>query len=232
MGTMMISLPVLPALDAIFSRPGSTILILALFTLIPFAVLMLSSFVKIVVVLSFLRSAVGTPQIPPGIVVNGLALILTAFVMAPTAMRSIEAAKRVKGMERGVAAVSFSTLLEAGNKAKEPVRDFLKKHTTAKDKALFVKMAKRGQKDLKVDQNDWIALIPAFVIRQLALAFQIGFLLFVPFVVIDLLVANVLLSLGMHMVAPATLSLPFKILLFVLVDGWTLLTQGLIMSYH
>jgi type III secretion protein R len=221
-------------------QPLTVLLLLAALSLLPFALIMLTSYVKIAVVLQFLRFALGTPQIPPTMVVTGLALVLTAYVMAPTGTRVYEAVRPALQQERGggetglLSAAGAEVLLSAAGRAKEPVREFLIRHSKAGERALFRDLARRMRpKELRsaVDEKDLLVVIPAFVVGQLTAAFLIGFLIFVPFLIIDMVVANILLALGMHMLSPTTISLPFKLLLFVLVDGWYLLTQGLVLSY-
>jgi len=219
--------------------PLSVLMLLAALSILPFVLVMITSFVKIAVVLSILRSALGTPQIPPTLVITGLSVILTVYVMAPTGAKVHEAVKPVLEQRQGREASLLSgagaeALYEAALRAKEPVREFLVKHSRPRDRAMFRDLARRlrpASQRGAVAESDLLVVVPAFVIGQLAAAFQIGFLLFVPFLIIDMVVANILLALGMHMLSPTTVSLPFKLLLFVLVDGWYLLTQGLVMSY-
>lgn len=221
------------------SRPLSVLLLLAALSVLPFVLVMITSFVKIAVVLSILRSALGTPQIPPTLVITGLSVILTVYVMAPTGAEVHEAVKPVLARQsRGevslLSGAGARELYEAGLRAREPVRAFLIKHSRERDRAMFRDLARRlrpADRRAAVGDQDLLVVVPAFVIGQLAAAFQIGFLLFVPFLIIDMVVANILLALGMHMLSPTTVSLPFKLLLFVLVDGWYLLTQGLVLSY-
>jgi type III secretion protein R len=219
------------------SRPLSVLLLLGALSLLPFVLVMVTSFARIAVVLSILRSALGTPQIPPTMVITGLALILTVYVMAPTGQKVIEAVQPVIQTGQGQGLVSpaaADAIYGAAVRAKEPVREFLVRHSKPADRAMFRDLSRRmrpaGER-AAVGERDLLVVIPAFVIGELAAAFQIGFLLFIPFLVIDMVVANILLALGMHMLSPTTVSLPFKLLLFVLVDGWHLLTQGLVLSY-
>ena len=220
------------------SEPLSVLLLIAALSLLPFVLVVTTGFVKIVVVLSILRNALGTPQVPPTIVVTSLAIILTAYVMAPTAMEAYDAARGAAPAGKQPAAFfslnSARSLFEAADKGKEPVRAFLWKQSHAGDRALFRQLARRlwpeAQRESLSDRH-FAVIVPAFVIGQLAAAFKIGFLLFVPFLVLDLVVANILLALGMHMLSPTTIALPFKLLLFVLVDGWQLLTRGLLLSF-
>ena len=219
-------------------EPVSVVLLLAALSLLPFVLVMVTSFVKIAVVLSLLRNAIGTPQIPPTIVLTGLSVILSLYVMAPTGAKVYEAVRGVAGEEGGkgglLSAGSASVLFRAADRAKEPLRDFLLRHSDVRDRGMFLDLARRmrpAEERAGVRDRDLLVVVPAFVVGQLASAFQIGFLIFLPFLVLDMVVANVLLALGMHMLSPTTVSLPFKLLLFVLVDGWRLLTQGLVLSY-
>jgi type III secretion protein R len=219
------------------SRPLSVLLLLAAFSLLPFVLVMITSFARMTVVLTILRSALGMPQVPPTMVITGLALILTAYVMAPTGERVLEAVRPVAAAGSAgdlLSGASADAIFEAGLRAREPIREFLVRHSSARDRAMFRDLARRMRAPADraaVAEKDLLVVVPAFVIGELTAAFQIGFLLFLPFLVVDLVVANILLALGMHMLSPTTVSLPFKLLLFVLVDGWHLLTQGLVLSY-
>ena len=222
--------------ESFASRPLILILALAALSLVPFMLMMVTSFVKISVVLSVVRSALGTQQIPPTQVITGLAIILTVYIMAPIGQNMYRAAA-VDIWAKGPGLLTSETvgnLLSAADRAKEPLRDFLVKKVKDKDRALFFHLAKkmRNEEDRKaVGDRDFMIIIPAFVVSELKEAFQIGFLLFVPFIVIDMVVANILLALGMHMLSPTTISMPFKLLLFVMVDGWYLIAKGLVVSY-
>ncbi|HEX8441216.1 type III secretion system export apparatus subunit SctR [Archangium sp.] len=222
--------------DSFASRPLVLMLALAALSLVPFVLMMVTSFVKISVVLSIVRSALGTQQIPPTQVITGLGIILTVYIMAPVG-QAMYRASEVDILAKGPALLSSESvgnLLEAANKSKEPLRDFLIKKITNKDRSLFFNLAKkmRAEEDRKdITDRDFMIIVPAFVVSELKEAFQIGFLLFVPFIVIDMVVANILLALGMHMLSPTTISMPFKLLLFVLVDGWYLIAKGLVIGY-
>jgi type III secretion protein R len=219
------------------ARPLTLMLVMAGLSLIPFTLLLMTSFVKIAVVLSILKGALGTPQVPPNQVVTGLALLLTLFVMAPVGERMYRAAgpdlvSRAAGAE--LAPASPAALVAAGDRAKEPLREFLLKHAGPRDRALFHGLALRLRTPAEragITDRDLMVVVPAFLASELRRAFEIGFLLFIPFLVIDLVVANLLLALGMHMLSPTTVSLPFKLLLFVVADGWQLLLRGLVESY-
>jgi type III secretion protein R len=223
--------------NGLASRPLVLILAMAALSLIPFVILMMTSFVRISVVLSILRSAIGTPSVPPTQVLTGLAMVLTIAVMAPTGERMYVAVAPALGMAAGADLTSGETIgaLEtAADRGKEPLRDFLLKHTGAADRASFqalaIKMRTPAER-ASVSDRDFGVLVPAFVTSELRRAFQIGFLLFIPFLVVDMVIANLLLALGMHMLSPTTVSLPFKLLLFVLADGWNLVIKGLLESY-
>jgi type III secretion protein R len=222
--------------DSFANRPLVLILALAALSLVPFVLMMVTSFVKISVVLSIVRSALGTQQIPPTQVITGLAIILTVYIMAPVGQEMF----RVAGtdvLQPGGEVLSSQTvgkMLAAADRAKEPLRDFLIKKVTNKDRALFYNLARKmrtGEDREAIGDKDFMVLVPAFVVSELKEAFQIGFILFLPFIVIDMVVANILLALGMHMLSPTTISMPFKLLLFVLVDGWYLIAKGLVVGY-
>jgi type III secretion protein R len=219
------------------TRPLMLFLAIAALSLLPFVLLLMTSFVKIAVVLSVLKSAFGTSQIPPSQVVTGLAIILTLFVMAPTGMRMFQSVEPLLGQGAGtelLSGQSVQALAAATAKAKEPLRDFLLKHAGPKDRAVFHSLALRmrtPEERVGISERDFLIVVPAFLTSELRRAFEIGFLLFVPFLVVDMVIANLLLALGMHMLSPTTVSLPFKLLLFVLADGWQLLLRGLVESY-
>ncbi len=218
------------------NRPLVLMIALAALGFAPFVLMMVTSFVKISVVLSIVRSALGTQQIPPTQVITGLATILTVYIMAPVGQEMFRAAD-AEGVTQGQGLMSAATvdvLITASGRAKEPLRDFLAKKVTSKDRSLFFNLALKLRKpeDRKgITDKDFLILTPAFVVSELKEAFQIGFLLFVPFLVIDMVVANILLALGMQMLSPTTISMPFKLLLFVLVDGWYLIAKGLVVGY-
>jgi type III secretion protein R len=219
------------------SRPLVLILAMAALSLIPFALLMVTSFVRISVVLSILRSAIGTPSVPPTQVLTGLALVLTIAVMAPTAQRMYAAMKPALATAAGAdlgAGETLGALGTAADRGKEPLREFILKHTDRRDRASFLAVTLKMRAPAEragVSDRDFGVIVPAFVTSELRRAFQIGFLLFVPFLVVDMVIANLLLALGMHMLSPTTVSLPFKLLLFVVADGWTLVIRGLLQSY-
>ena len=200
------------------------IFLLTILSLAPSILIMMTSFTRIVVVLSFLRSAIGTQQMPPNQLIVGLALFLTFFVMAPVWERVNDDAIQPLIEDE----IPYQEALEQGM---QPIREFMLKQTRQKDMALFVRLARQPQPTSREDIPNSV-LIPSFIIGELRTAFQIGFILFVPFLVIDLVVASILLSMGMMMLPPIMVSLPFKILLFVLVDGWNLVVQSLVESFN
>ncbi|MBL7685695.1 MAG: type III secretion system export apparatus subunit SctR [Deltaproteobacteria bacterium] len=224
-------------MDQPVAKPLVIIIGLAAMSLLPLVMVMMTSFIKIAVVLSLVRNAMGTQQIPPNQIITGLSIILTVYIMAPVGIEVYRSAQGVIEQTSNQAFLSqatFSMAEEAVKLGREPVRAFLTKHATEKDRALFYNLAKKMRKaedQAQVQNNDFLTLVPAFVVSELSKAFQIGFILFLPFLVIDMVVANILLSLGMFQLSPVTVSLPFKLLLFVLIDGWYLIARGLILGY-
>jgi flagellar biosynthetic protein FliP len=200
-----------------------TLLTLTALTFVPAVVLMMTGFTRIVIVLSLLRQAIGTPTAPPNQVVVGLSLFLTFFVMTPTLER-VYADAYVPLSENRIA---FG---EAVDRAAVPMRAFMLKQTREADIALFARLAKVDRIE-RPEQTPMRILVPAFVTSELKTAFQIGFLIFIPFIVIDMIVASALMSMGMMMMSPVMIALPFKLMLFVLVDGWHLLIGSLVQSF-
>ncbi|MBK8229765.1 MAG: type III secretion system export apparatus subunit SctR [Candidatus Eisenbacteria bacterium] len=216
-----------------FSSPITLVMTLGALSLAPFIVIMLTSFVKISVVLSILRNAIGTQQIPPNQVVTGFAFVLTIFIMLPVAQKVYQAANLNYSTAPMMSERSVRDLFDGAKRGKEPVRDFLDRHVHTDDRVLFAQLAQQlqGSAIPPIDPKGFQVLIPGFVTSELKEAFLIGFILFIPFLVIDMVVANILMALGMMMLSPTTISLPFKLLLFVLIDGWTLVVKGLVMDY-
>lgn len=219
------------------AKPLLMIAILLAISLSPFIVMMTTSFVKIAVVLALVRNALGTQQIPPNPIITGLAMILSIYIMIPVGLEIYKSAGQTinQGTKEPVLSqMTVSLLVKAVGESKEPVRKFLMRHAHEKERSLFFNLARKMRipedRD-KVEDKNFEILIPAFVISELAEAFQIGFIIFMPFLVIDIVVTNILLSLGMFQISPVTVALPFKLLLFVLVDGWHLIAKGLIMGY-
>ncbi|MDR9757536.1 MAG: flagellar type III secretion system pore protein FliP [Thermoanaerobacterales bacterium] len=199
------------------------LLLITLLSLAPALLIMVTCFTRIIVVFSFLRNALATQPMPPNQVLIGLALFLTFFIMAPTWQEINQNA--LQPYIRGE--ITQDSAFERGM---EPLRDFMFKQTRENDLALFVSFADIPQPETYDDIPNHV-LIPAFIISELKTAFQIGFVLFIPFLVIDMVIASTLMSMGMLMLPPMMISLPFKILLFIMVDGWSLLVRSLILSY-
>jgi len=214
--------------------PFALIVLFIGMSLLPFMAMVSTCYLKIVVVMSLIRNALGVQSIPPNMVINALALILTFYVMSPLASRSWEMLQ--EGLKDNKPEVIYKTDLA--------VREFLVKNTAEQHRAFFVRTAEKlwakEEEDesgnvvkvpAKVDERSFFILVPSFCVSELTRAFQIGFLVYLPFIAIDIIVSNILLAMGMMMVSPVTISLPFKLLLFVMVNGWARLIQGLVQSY-
>lgn len=206
-----------------YSLPIQTLILLTALTFLPAVLLMMTGFTRIVIVLSLLRHALGTQGSPPNQVLIGLALFLTLFVMGPVFDRIYEDAYLPYSQQK-------ITGTSAIDRAQVPLKTFMLRQTREPDVALFTRLARQGAPKAKEDIPLRV-LVPAFVTSELKTAFQIGFIVFVPFLIIDIVVASVLMSMGMMMVSPVLISLPFKLMLFVLVDGWTLLVGSLVTSF-
>jgi type III secretion protein R len=224
--------------------PFTLIVLFVGLSLLPFVAMVATSYLKIVVVMSLIRNALGIQSIPPNIVVNALAMILTFYIMAPMCSESWQIAKTelaarsaaVPAAAPAAGSEGASGLdTEAVARAAEPFRAFLSSHTSERERAFFVRTAEqlwgKDGEPAEVDHESFYILIPSFCVSELTKAFQIGFLVYLPFIAIDIIVSNILLAMGMMMVSPVTISLPFKLLLFVMVDGWTILIQGLVRGY-
>ncbi len=211
--------------------------VMAALSMLPFAIMLLTSFMKIVVVLSLLRNALGVNQTPPNQVLNGIALLITIYIMFPTGLKMYTAGQGVietnppQDVFSGTAAAYIVNVVDA---TKEPLRDFLHKNCSIKHMRSFYAL---GQKmfpepyKAQLKTTDFIVLIPSFILSQLKSAFEIGVLIYLPFFVIDLVVSNILLAMGMMMLSPLTIALPIKLLLLVMIDGWTVLIQGLALTF-
>lgn len=220
--------------DDVLGRPIALVVVLALVSLVPFLFMGVTAFVKISTVLQIVKSAIGTQNVPSNTVVMALATALTLIAMAPVGQRIFD---RVSPIVAAHKPKDDSTVLvEKGLEAvREPMREFLKANASEKERARFLTVAKNARPEAersKVAGDDLSVLVPAFVVTELTEAFAIGFLVYLPFLVIDLVVANVLLALGMQMLNPTQVSLPFKLLLFVAIDGWGLLAQALVSGYR
>lgn len=210
-------------------NPFNLIVVLVLAGLLPFIAVVATSFVKFSVVLMLVRNALGVQQIPPNMAINALAIILSAYIMAPIFAETY-AILTAGGFTLG----SATDIGAAYNAAKGPLTEFLNGHADIKEKTFFLEAARRlwpQEMYEQIDINNLVVVLPAFMVSQLREAFEIGFLLYLPFIAIDLIVSNILLALGMMMVSPLTISLPFKLFLFVMVDGWSRLILGLVETY-
>lgn len=200
------------------------LIMLTVISLLPSFLVMMTSFTRIIVVLGFVKSALGTQQAPPNQVLVGLALFLTVFIMAPT-FNSINKDAVQPFLENKI------NQQQAMDNAAKPIRNFMLKETNDKDLELFLDISKIDKTNIKVDNVPLYIVIPSFIISELKTAFTIGFLIYIPFIIIDIVVASVLMSMGMFMLPPVMISLPFKLLLFVMVDGWYLLVKSLVMGF-
>ena len=200
---------------------------------LPFAALTMTCFTKLVVVLGLLRAALGIQQVPPNMVLSGLALILSVYIMAPVGMDASDALRtnNFSGDKR----MTFDDTMLIYDAVKKPLKGFLEKHTKERERRFFLKSAESvwpAERAKELKNDDLMVLVPSFTLSELTKAFQIGFVIYLVFVIVDLIVANVLLALGMSMISPTTISIPFKLLLFVMLDGWSELMHGLVLSYR
>ena len=213
--------------------PLTVVTVLAALGLAPFLALLVTSYTKLVVVLGLLRLALGVQQVPPNMVLNGLAIMLSIYIMAPIGMNTWDAIKQRAANSTGE--TKFADVERVVESATPPLKKFLGKHVKERERKFFLKSAgdlwpKERAADLRDD--DMLVLVPSFTVSELSEAFQIGFVIYLAFVVIDLVVANVLLALGMQMTSPTVISVPFKLLLFVVLDGWSRLVHGLVLTYQ
>ena len=234
------------------SDPFALIVLFVGMSLLPFGAMIATSYLNIVILMSLIRNALGIQSIPPNMVINALAMILTFYVMAPVFSESWDIASAEMAARKPPAAVAGSQAgapnpanpagvgpyapdLAVVSAASEPFRTWLSNHTPDKQRSFFVRTAEqlwgKDGEPAEIDRESFYILLPSFCVGELTKAFQIGFLVYLPFIAIDIIVSNILLAMGMMMVSPVTISLPFKLLLFVMVDGWTLLVQGLIRGY-
>lgn len=220
-----------PAGDDLLGRPIVLVVALAIVSLVPFLFMSVTAFVKISTVLQIVRSAIGAQNIPSNTVVMALSAALTLIAMAPVGSHI---ADRAAPLFAGKTADTVTLVREGIIATREPMRDFLKANASEREKARFLGVARGARPEAereKIGADDLTVLVPSFVVTELSEAFAIGFLIFLPFLVIDLVVSNVLLALGMQMLSPSQVSLPFKLLLFVAIDGWGLLAQALVAGY-
>ncbi|HEX7684138.1 MAG TPA: type III secretion system export apparatus subunit SctR [Trinickia sp.] len=208
---------------------GLLIAVIAI-TLLPFVAMVVTSYAKIVVVLGLLRNGLGVQQVPPNTVLNGIAILVSIYIMAPIATQAFDTVQQER-MRQDTSQVMIDTF----GAAREPFRQFLMKHTNEREKRFFLHSASViWPKPLaaKLQENDLIVLAPAFTLTELTDAFRIGFLLYIAFVVVDLVIANVLMAMGLTQVQPTNVAIPFKLLLFVVMDGWSTLIHGLVLTYR
>lgn len=212
--------------------PVSLFLVLAAMAVLPFAAMVVTSYTKIAVVLGLLRNAIGVQQVPPNMVLNGVAMIVSCYVMAPVLM---EASEQMRTVSPGTVQSNAQQIIGAADAAREPLRRFLEKHADSAEKAFFLKSAAAiwpPERAAQLKKDDLLVLAPAFLLTELTAAFRIGFLLYLAFIVIDLVIANVLLAMGLSQVTPTNVAIPFKLLLFVVLDGWSKLIHGLVLTYR
>lgn len=225
----------------LFKRPSlvTQAVALSIFALLPFIIMILTSFLKIVIVLSLLRNALGVQQAPPNQIINGVAFMLSLFIMYPTVMQmydvTTKAIERYQAPESIISPGSSTYIIAIADEAKEPLRGFLKRNSSVKHQQLFYRIAYRilpedHRADLKPD--DFMIIVPSYITSQLKDAFEIGVLIYIPFFVIDLVTSNILLAMGMMMLSPVTISMPLKLFLLVMLDGWTLLVEGLVNTFR
>ena len=208
---------------------GLLIAVIAI-TLLPFVAMVVTSYAKIVVVLGLLRNGLGVQQVPPNTVLNGIAILVSIYIMAPIAMQSLDTVQQERTRQD-----TSQVMIDTFGAAREPFRQFLMKHTNEREKRFFLHSASIvWPKPLaaKLQENDLIVLAPAFTLTELTDAFRIGFLLYLAFVVVDLVIANVLMAMGLTQVQPTNVAIPFKLLLFVVMDGWSTLIHGLVLTYR
>lgn len=198
--------------------------------IVPFAAVVVTSFLKITVVLGLLRNAIGVQQVPSNMVINGIALIVSAYIMAPVVTESMDAMRA-----KPATASTPQRFADAFDASQEPFRKFLLKHAHDKERQFFLRSAASvwtPERAAGLKDTDFVVLAPAFTLSELSEAFRVGFLLYMAFIVIDLIIANVLLALGLSQLNPTTVSIPFKLLMFVVMDGWSVLVHGLVLSYR
>ena len=199
------------------------LIVMTLFSLLPFVFCCMTSFLRFVVVFSMLKTAMGTQQVPPAIVIIGLSIILTFYTMGGTFQKMYDMGS--------VPFMKNQDLVQTINQGSKPLKEFMMKQTRESDLAFFIELANKEQPKSPEEITIW-QVAPAYILSELKTAFEIGFVVFVPFIVLDLIVANILLALGMFMLSPTIISLPFKLLIFIAVDGWALIVQGLVQSYN
>ncbi|MCR4468332.1 MULTISPECIES: type III secretion system export apparatus subunit SctR [unclassified Burkholderia] len=214
-----------------FSDLTGVLLVVLAISIVPFVAMVVTCYMKIVVVLGLLRNALGVQQVPPNMVLNGIAILVSAYVLAPIAI----AATHNMQSSPGAGESTSQSVMQAFGAAREPFRKFLESHAHEREKRFFLRSAslvwpKEEASQLK--ETDLFVLAPSFTLSELTDAFKIGFLLYIAFIVVDLIIANVLLAMGLNQVQPTNVAIPFKLLLFVAMDGWSTLIHGLVMTYR
>lgn len=224
-----------------FKKPtiATQAVVLSFLSLLPFLVMILTSFLKIVIVLSLLRNALGVQQAPPNQIINGVALMLSIFVMYPTGLKMYDAAQyEINALEQPEALISKQTsvyFMNISRSAREPLREFLERNSSIRHQAMFYRMAYRVLPEEYrggLSPKDFIIVVPSYITSQLKDAFEIGVLIYIPFFVIDLVTSNILLAMGMMMLSPVTISMPLKLFLIVMLDGWSLVIEGLVSTFR
>lgn len=222
-----------PGLVDFLRQPIALVLVVGLAALLPFAFMALTAFVKISTVLQIVKGAIGAQSVPSNSIIIALSAALTLLAMGPVGTRIVDRAVPV--FAGNSAQDTLKVITGLGTAVAEPMKDFLRANASARERHRFFELAKQARPEAEraaVGENDWIVVIPAFVVTELIEAFALGFLIYLPFLVIDLVVSNVLLALGMQMVGTTQVSLPFKLLLFVAIDGWGLVSQALVTGYR
>ena len=216
--------------NSFINSPVNLIMITMLMGLLPFFLTLATSYIKVVVVTYLIRNALGVQQVPPGMVLSGLAMILSVFIMAPVGQQTYALLEK-QNISSQFTPTEFARVISS---CSDPLKNFLMKNTDRRIYNSFTSVAVRIWPDevkKNVAPDSFVFVVPSFVISELTKAFQIGFLLYLPFIAIDLIISNILLAMGMMMVSPMTISLPFKLMLFVALDGWLKVSQGLMLSY-
>ena len=213
-----------------FSDITALLVVVLALSVVPFVAMVVTSYAKLVVVFGLLRNAFGVQQVPPNMVLNGVAILVSLYVMAPVGMQAADALR-----SQQIGGQPTQAVLQLFDAAREPFRGFLQKHANEREKRFFMRSASviwPKERASALRETDLIVLAPAFTLTELTDAFKIGFLLYLAFIVIDLIIANVLLAMGLNQVTPTNIAIPFKLLLFVVMDGWSTLIHGLVLTYR
>lgn len=210
------------------------LLVILSISVLPFIAMVITCYTKIVVVLGLLRNALGVQQVPPNMVLNGIAILVSVYVMAPVGIAAMNNMQSAPATSAAGGSNTTTTVIAGFTAAREPFRQFLMKHAHQREKLFFLRSAAAiwpKEQAAALKQDDLMVLAPAFTLSELTDAFKIGFLLYIAFIVVDLIIANVLLAMGLNQVSPTNIAIPFKLLLFVVMDGWSTLIHGLVLSY-